>query len=145
MRIAIIVAAMSALTLQSCSSPSSDGTIDPWNQWRAAGVHTYTIDQTRYCFCGDGGQTVRITVDHDTIASVIRMSDGTPVNSPERNRYLTVDSLFGIIHSNAHDSVVVRYNPRFGFPESLDLDPQLHPVDGGVLYVSTNLRPVAPK
>lgn len=80
---------------------------------------------------------MRVTVRSDTISSVIRISDTSVVAYPF---YFTVDSLFGIIRNSKTDSLVIRYNKQYGYPEYLDINPQLHPVDGGVLYKTSNLQ-----
>jgi len=92
------------------------------------------------CYCPDGGQTMRIIVRADTVASVTRQSDSSSVPFPISTYYLSVDSLFGVIRSSTLDSLVVKYNDTYGYPESLDISPQLHPVDGGVLYRTSNLH-----
>jgi hypothetical protein len=104
------------------------------------GFHDYTIDQVRMCFCPEVGDAMRITVRSDTIASVVRISDGSTMSYPVTTYYLTVDSLFGIIRNPGTDSLVVTYNETYGYPETLDVNPQLHPVDGGVLYTTSNFR-----
>jgi len=81
-----------------------------------------------------------VTVRADTVASVQRLSDGTQLPQAASKPYLTVDSLFGLIRYAHGDSLVIRYNPHYGYPEQLDINPQLHPVDGGVLYETSNLR-----
>ena len=68
--------------------------------------------------------------------NVVRVSDSSAVTYPF---YVTIDSLFEIIEGDEYDSIVVRYNEEYGFPEYLDVDPQLHPVDGGYLYETGNL------
>jgi hypothetical protein len=83
---------------------------------------------------------MRITVRADTIASVVNLSDSSTVSSPISTLYLTVDSLFGIIRYSTTDSLVIAYDETYGYPEKLDINPQLHPVDGGVLYITSNLR-----
>jgi hypothetical protein len=80
---------------------------------------------------------MRITVRSDTVARVINVSDASVVTV---TYYLTIDSLFGIIRNARTDSLVIRYNNQYGYPEYLDVNPQLHPVDGGVLYVTSNLQ-----
>ena len=95
------------------------------------------IDQIRFCFCPDAGQLMRITVQSDTIFNIINISDNSTITS---RVYFTVDSLFGIIINSENDSLVIRYNTNYGFPEFLDINPQLHPVDGGVLYETSNLQ-----
>ena len=114
--------------------------LDPYGRWRSYGLHNYTIDQTRSCFCPFGGHTMRITVRSDTVASVLNLTDSTAVPSPISLLYLSVDSLFGIIQHTRGDSVITTFNVTYGYPETLDLYPQLHPVDGGVLYTTSNLH-----
>jgi hypothetical protein len=92
------------------------------------------------CFCPDAGDTARITVRSDTIASVVRLLDDTYVPYPMTRFYLTIDSLFSIIEHKSGDSIVVIYNGTFGYPEKLDINPQQHPVDGGVFYETSNLQ-----
>ncbi|MDP3148209.1 MAG: DUF6174 domain-containing protein [Ignavibacteria bacterium] len=109
----------------------------PYELWRSQNLHDYSIDQVRTCYCPDGGVVVRVTVRSDTIFSLTKVADGSLVTSPY---YFTVDSLFGMIEYGNFDSLVVRYNSIYGYPEFLDLNPQWHPVDGGVLYETTNLK-----
>ena len=109
----------------------------PYELWRSQNLHNYSIDQVRTCFCPDGGVVVRLTVKSDSIFSITKVSDGSLITSPY---YYTVDSLFGIINNPKGDSLVIKYNAKYGFPEYLDINPQQHPVDGGVLIESSNLQ-----
>lgn len=114
--------------------------LDPYERWRSYNLHNYTIDQVHTCYCVEGGQTMRITVRSDTVALVTRLSDGSKVSPPTSTWYLTVDSLFGIIRNPKTDSLVIAYNSSYGYPEKLDINPQQHPVDGGVLIENSNLQ-----
>jgi hypothetical protein len=127
------------LFFASCTNEqvSDPNTKTPYELWRSKNLHNYSIDQTRSCFCPDAGELVRITVRSDTIFSVVKISDNSIISSPI---YFTVDSLFGIIDNSDNDSLVVRYNSNYGYPEFLDINPQWHPVDGGVLYETSNLQ-----
>lgn len=109
----------------------------PYELWRSKNLHNYSIDQIRSCFCPEAGQSVRITVRSDSIFSIINISDNSTITS---SYYFTVDSLFGIISNSENDSLVIKYNASYGFPEFLDINPQWHPVDGGVLYETSNLQ-----
>ena len=135
----ILLSAMLIGILLSCKKEQSIQPIarNPFELWHSLDLHDYTIDQSRSCECLHGGELMRVTVRSDTIASVIRLSDTTLTTYPY---FLTVDSLFGIIRNSVADSVVIRYNAQSGYPEYLDVDPQLHPVDGGFLYVTSNLQ-----
>jgi len=112
-------------------------TITPYQLWRSNNIHNYSIDQVRSCFCPDAGRSVRITVRSDTIFNIINIADNSIITS---TFHFTVDSLFGIIKYLENDSLVIRYNSTYGYPEFLDINPQLHPVDGGVLYETGNLQ-----
>jgi Family of unknown function (DUF6174) len=114
----------------------------PYGLWKSYNVHSYTIDQVCMCYCINAGQTVRITVQADTIAQVLKLSDTSIIANPSPTLYLTIDSLFGIIQNGKNDSIVVQYNAQYGYPESLDINPQRHPVDGGVLYMTSNLQTI---
>ena len=137
--IAIAVLCLAACNEQTQPSPSSPSP-DPYEQWRSLDLHNYTIDQIRSCFCAEVGEALRVTVRFDTIASVAKVSDGSEVPYQTWKHYLTVDSLFGVIRNPGTDSLVTAYHPSYGFPQTLDINPQLHPVDGGVLYQTSNLQ-----
>jgi hypothetical protein len=109
----------------------------PYELWRSQNLHNYSVDQSRSCFCPHRGELLRITVRSDTIADVIRISDNSIVSYPY---YVSIDSLFGIIQYSKTDSLVIRYNAQYGYPEFLDVDPQLHPIDGGFLLETSNLK-----
>lgn len=113
---------------------------DPYDRWKSYNLHNYTIEQSRICFCVDEGVQMKIIVRSDTIFSVMRLSDSTVVGMPGSQWYLPVDSLFAIIRNHGKDSIVVQYNSVYGFPESLDINPQFHAVDGGVQYVTTHIQ-----
>ena len=130
------------LVLLFCTSCKKEQTSEPVKQtpyelWRSKNLHNYSINQIRSCFCPDAEELVRITVHSDTIFSVVKLSDTTIVTNPV---YFTVDSLFGIIKNSKTDSLVIRYNIIYGFPEFLDINLQWHPMDGGVLYETLNLQ-----
>ena len=130
------------LVLLFCTTCYKDQVSEPdiktaYELWLSHNIHNYSIDQIRFCFCPDAGQLMRITVRSDTIFNIINISDNSTITS---RVYFTVDSLFGIINNSENDSLVIRYNTNYGFPEFLDINPQLHPVDGGVLYKTSNLQ-----
>jgi len=120
------------------TSPVSS--LPAYEKWISYRLQDYTIDQRRVCFCIEGGQMMRLVVRSGAIVSVTRLSDGMPLDSTASSWYLTVDSLFSIIQHPRQDSLVVQYNAQYGYPEVLDVNPQLHPVDGGVRYETSNLQ-----
>lgn len=81
-----------------------------------------------------------VTVVADTVQSVMRLSDSLKLPYPDYTWYHSVDSLFGIIQYSQNDSLVITYDAQYGFPNFLDINPQDHPVDGGVLIETSNLK-----
>jgi hypothetical protein len=138
-----MIIVLSLLMLPSCKNNIVEPAAgDPYTLWKSYNLHDYTIDQTRQCFCINGGMKVNIVVRSDTVCSVIVLSDNSLVLSPYSKLYLPIDSLFGIIRSRSgKDSLDITYNSVYGYPEKLDINPQQHSVDGGVLYVTSNLQP----
>ena len=127
--------------LSACSDHGSEPLpADPYHRWLSYNIHDYTIDQVRECFCIEGGAAMRVTVRGDTVARVVRLSDSSLVTSETAAQYLPIDSLFGIIRSPSGDSLVVEYDEQYGYPRVLDINPQQHPVDGGVLYRIVNFQ-----
>ncbi len=111
-----------------------------YDLWRSYSIHDYTIVQTRNCFCINGGEKMIVTVQSDTIFSVSKISDSAIIPKSYFKEYLTIDSLFGVIQHSKFDSIVVAYDPEFGYPVKLDINPQLHPIDGGIMYETSNLK-----
>ena len=108
----------------------------PYELWKSLDIHNYTIDQSYMCFCVGAGELVRVTVNSDTVFSATRISDEGLLKT---SNFLSVNQLFEIIENNENDSLVIKYNSQFGYPEFLDVNPQQHPVDGGILYETSNL------
>ena len=130
----VVIITFSYCDKNSVTQPSFQSAFD---QWQSNNLHDYTIDQKFTCFCVNSGVEVQVTVRADTVTNVIRISDGSTMPS---TNYLSVDSLFAIIQNSTGDSLIVRYNAKYGYPEYLDVNPQLHPVDGGYLCETSNLH-----
>lgn len=113
---------------------------DSYDKWKSYGYHNYTIDQVRQCYCIYGNEAMKVVVRNDTVASVTRLSDNKVLSYSEARWYMPVDSLFKKVLNPGHDSIVVSFNLKYGYPEKVDINPQMHPVDGGVLYLTSNLR-----
>jgi len=123
-----------------CKSQLTDSTEPtPFQQWKLSNIHNYKIEQARYCFCVDAG-IAEITILADTVASAMWLHDSTTIPYESAKRFLTIDSLFGIINTPHADSLRYTYNKHYGFPDTLDINPQQHTVDGGVLFITSNLR-----
>lgn len=132
-----IIVLIPLLVLLCCKQATQPAQVSPYDQWKSLNIHNCTIDQSRDCYCIGAGVTVRLTVRADTITNVTKLSGTDTMFS---QYYRTVDSLFAFIRRISPDSLVVRYNSQYGYPEHLDLYPQMHPVDGGEVYETSNLQ-----
>lgn len=129
------------LTLSGCDEQlSQPAPSDPYQLWLSRNIQNYTVEQVRLCYCIEGGQKMRLTVRQDSVVQVLRLSDSTILPAENAKWYRPVGALFAIIKNNSTDSLVIRYNAEYGFPEFLDINPQQHPYDGGELIETSNLR-----
>lgn len=126
----------------SCSSCSKAGITQPdfqtaHQKWQSNSPSNYTIVQELTCNCPDAGQPMLVTVQADTVASVMRISDSTMVLN---SGCVTIDSLFSIIQNPKGATVVASYSSVYGYPEDVQVNPQLLPSSGGVRYITSNLH-----
>lgn len=92
--------------------------------WQARGARSYTITVTVSCFCVPTGPH-RVTV-----------RDGRTVGSGP-----SVDDLFATIESPDFDRVSATYDPRYGFPTRIAVDPNLDTIDEERTFTVTDYRP----
>jgi hypothetical protein len=93
-------------------------------RWKARGARSYTIRVTLQCFCPRTAPRL-VVVRHG----------GTLGEGP------SVDDLFAMIFSGGYDRVTATYDPRYGFPTRVEVDPDLHTIDEEKTWVVTDYRP----
>ena len=114
--------------------------------WQAEGSADYEFGFHRLCYCPEEAvQPVQIRVAAGAVTGVIDTL-GQPVDSLQVMRYFTVtiDSLFGVVeHAIAVDAhrLAVRYDPEFGYPESIAIDYDAATVDEEMLLSAHLLIP----
>ena len=140
MRIKILIVIISCILFSCEELTNIPYSATSYELWRSYNIHDYTIEQVRYCFCIDAGEKFKVTVRSDSVYSVMRLSDSAIIPYPTSKLYLSIDSLFGVILNSKEDSLVVTYDSKYGYPNKFDINPQLHPVDGGVMYETSNLQ-----
>ena len=126
----------------------SDDGVSPVNLehrmlWESLGIHHYTVDQQRQCFCVYGGRTVQVIVRADTIASISSVDTLQP--PIQSGPYLSVDSLFGFIEwarAFTDAKIEVSYNEEYGYPELIFFDPLPNAIDDEIAYVTSNFRAI---
>lgn len=126
----------------SCSACSKAGITQPdfksaYAKWQFNSPSNYTVVQELTCNCPDAGQPMLVTVQADTVASVMRISDSTMVLN---SGCVTIDSLFSLIQNPKGATIVASYSSVYGYPEDVQVNPALLPSSGGVRYVTSNLH-----
>ena len=105
---------------------------DPAMRWAAYGVRDYAILQARDCFCVDGGKRFIVSVRSGAIAGVVNPADGSPLPADRWGAFRTIPELFALARSidPAHvASFHVEYDPRYGYPRSIYVDPSAQIAD----------------
>lgn len=144
----IASALLAALVLAGCgdSTAPADDLARNRERWGAQGLEQYEFVFRRLCYCPlEATEPVQIQVAAGAVGAVIDTL-GQSVDSLAVARYFTVtiDSLFGVVeHAIAVDAhrLTVRYDPEFGYPESIAVDYDAATVDEEMLLSAHLLIP----
>lgn len=115
---------------------------DPKTRWATYKLTNYVLDQEIQGFANFNGPC-RVIVRADTIADVIRKSDGQSVLVEGGSTFKTVAQMFSLVESLKVDGVAqlkVDYDPRFGFPSYIFVDYKSSMIDDEVGYRTTQIR-----
>jgi Family of unknown function (DUF6174) len=93
-------------------------------RWQTNGARSYTIKVTLLCFCSPTRPRTVIVRDGKTLG------DGP-----------SVADLFETIFSGGFDKVTATYDPTYGFPTRVIVDPDLNTIDEERTWVVTDYHP----
>lgn len=102
------------------------GIADPQRRWEAYHITEYTFLQTRTCFCADGGRNYRVTVRSGVIVKIDDPATGSVLAADRRGDFKTIPELFALVQSIDPATVAslqVTYDPRYGYPLRVYVDP----------------------
>jgi Family of unknown function (DUF6174) len=119
------------------------GISDPRSRWEAYRLKSYALEQQRMCFCINGGETCLVYVSDDAITDVVRKSDGKSIFQQSGYFYKTANQLLRLADSLKTvqvASLVVEYDPKFGFPKYMFVDPYAQMADEEYGYHTTSVR-----
>jgi hypothetical protein len=127
-----------------CGDPSSPDNrrseLDANRQkWRSNGVTSYSFTVARSCFCVFDGP-VRVSVDHDSVVSVIRIESNT--NAADLHFRPSIDSLFDFVeHAIGQQPAVLRvtYDPALGYPVTIVYDGRQAVADDEISFQVSDL------
>ena len=111
-------------------------------QWQSKGLADYSFTITPQCFCPSNG-ALDVTVAAGLPTRITKA--GQPV-APREVEGLpkTVPELFAVLIAHAGAAKLsVAWDPAFGFPTSIQVDPIANAMDDEFGYVITNFRPAS--
>jgi len=111
-------------------------------QWQSKGVANYSFTITPQCFCPSNG-ALDVTVAAGVPTRITKA--GQPV-APRDVEGLpkTVPELFAAVIAHAGAAKLsVAWDPAFGFPSNIQVDPIANAIDDEFGYVVTNFRPAS--
>ena len=132
----LCTAAAALLSWTGCSDDDSGGILAEMQRdiWDSRDISDYSYRLRQGCFCDPiTTRAVVITVAADTIAAVRDIAADTLISRDYWDRFKTIDGLFEVvIHATrVADHCVVEYDPRYGYPVSVDVYWDYHATDSG--------------
>ena len=93
------------------------------SRWAERAVDDYQLTMRYYCLC-PFQEPVRVTVEDDRVTSVTTL-DGKAANASDVEWYpLLIESAFRTVEDNlGADEITVRFDPDFGFPAHVSVNP----------------------
>lgn len=136
--------------IASCSTGSTDGaaprlSVESQERlWEEARPTNYRYHFQQQCFCLPAQvQPVIVEVRDDRIVRVTSVTSGQDVPDDPNLRWPTIPELFELVagaETDRPDELVVRYDPRFGYPTHIEIGSLA--ADAGVVYTATGLEPL---
>ncbi|HJP88197.1 MAG TPA: DUF6174 domain-containing protein [Candidatus Limnocylindrales bacterium] len=110
--------------------------------WNSKGITDYEFSLTKSCFCPDM-PTYRVTVV-DGVVSQVTVSR-VPVDPAEvKDLPKTIPELFALVHAlPADQALAVMYDPDWGFPQRIDVDPIPNAVDDEYTIAAVAFKPIS--
>jgi hypothetical protein len=105
---------------------------DPLLRWEAYALADYSMHQSRTCFCVDGGRNYLVTVRSGRIAGIVDPSDGSVLTPDRWGAFMTISDLFALVRSidtTKVASLQVSFDPRYGYPRRVFVDPSAQIAD----------------
>lgn len=110
-------------------------------QWQSSQVDDYTISITRQCFCP--ATELEVTVVDGVVTAVTKGGEPAAPNDVA-GLPKTVPELFALIAAQPDTAALtVEWDPTFGFPTNIQVDPIVNAIDDEFGILVTNFRPAS--
>lgn len=110
-------------------------------QWNSVSGQHYSIQSQRICECQDEvSAEMEVSVLGGVVLSAVDIVSGNQISEEIQQEIMTVDGLFALIEKALADDITIEviYHADYGYPESLKIDLEQIPVDGGLYIILSN-------
>ncbi len=134
-----------AIAITSCTLKSTDPNDQtPRQKWEAMELDNYALEQTRLCFCIDGGRKAILNIANDSILSGFYADNNEEINESFIVNHKSVTELFDWLDHLATISphkLEVDYDSLTGYPTRIYVDKVETMVDEEIAIVTKLLIP----
>ena len=139
----LVIPALAACSLLPLPTPGPGGEVarvaaEQRSFWRSQGFASYTFSVSRPCFCPpEWSGPFEVTVVDGATTVVTYQGAPAPAANVEHIPK-TIEAVFDLLIANAATTVDVTYDPIFGFPASMSVDPIVNAIDDEFGITITN-------
>jgi len=130
----LLAPALAACSLLPLPTPGPGGEVarvaaEQRSFWQGKGIASYTFSVSRPCFCPpEWSGPFEVTVVDG--ATTVVTYEGAPAAAANVEHIpKTIEAVFDLLIANAATTVEVTYDPIFGFPASISVDPLVNAID----------------
>ena len=139
---------LAALLCAGCLSDSDPADVGSARvRWQGSEPHRYAYVVGMSCFC-IGPHGIKVEATRDSVLSAVVNDAGPDQGKPApRPQSYSIDSLFARAEAAQKDpshTTRIHFNATYGFPDTLDVDPEQHAVDGGYVLTVSEFKEIAP-
>lgn len=114
--------------------------------WAETGPDSYRYHYFRGCFCAAPVGHFVVTVTDGTVTAAVTDPGGESVPEATLPELYTVEDLFDVVENaigREVDGFQVEYDPEYGFPTLIDLDPYENAIDDELRIEAGGLVPLS--
>lgn len=142
----ILFSFLSFLILLSCDNEPDSDLITwqkNWNKWESMNMNHYVYNFRASCYCIDEWvREVSVTVNNDSVISLIFTDDGEPPQILEISDWHTINSLFDLSKTiiEEADKFKLEYDKTYGNPTLISVDWNSQAIDDEVIFYINNVQ-----
>ncbi|MBT3479795.1 MAG: hypothetical protein HOA15_02890 [Candidatus Marinimicrobia bacterium] len=114
-----------------------------YNKWQSNNMVSYEFNFRASCFCIDEWvREVRVSVNNDTIKSVLFADDNLPPQKLVPEQWHTINALFDLSKTAVEEAhqFEIKYDNAYGNPSEISIDWNLQTADDEVTFYITNMK-----